>query len=110
MLKEYDVSRTGGMSSYISKFHAFLAPAVPSCHPVALPAPCCQHCAVFSPGQSGLPCCDNPLQAASPLLTQPSGCYNVATKQLLHTEGRMPFPDRIERTLELPHPPSAVWA
>jgi uncharacterized protein YndB with AHSA1/START domain len=25
-------------------------------------------------------------------------------------EGRMAFPDRIERTLELAHPPAAVWA
>src|SRR5690348_9755079 len=34
----------------------------------------------------------------------------VATVQLLHVEDVMGFPDRIERTVELAHPPSTVWA
>jgi uncharacterized protein YndB with AHSA1/START domain len=43
-------------------------------------------------------------------LTQPVGCYKVATSRLLLTEDIMGFPDRIERTLELAHPPAKVWA
>ncbi|GLY07007.1 hypothetical protein Acsp01_73860 [Actinoplanes sp. NBRC 101535] len=34
-------------------------------------------------------------------LSQPISCYTV---------GDMAFPDRIERTLHLPHPPEKVWA
>jgi uncharacterized protein YndB with AHSA1/START domain len=33
---------------------------------------------------------------------QPSGCYLL--------EGIMAFPDRIERTVEVAHPPEKVWA
>jgi uncharacterized protein YndB with AHSA1/START domain len=34
----------------------------------------------------------------------------VATERLLLTEVVMGFPDRIERTVELAHPPAKVWA
>src|SRR5579859_3048552 len=45
------------------------------------------------------------------ILTQPFGCYIIATVRLLHQmEAVMGFPDRIERTVELAHPPGRVWA
>src|SRR5260370_39819802 len=34
----------------------------------------------------------------------------MATSRLLVTEALMTFPDRIERTIELAHPPNRVWA
>src|SRR5690348_6035022 len=43
-------------------------------------------------------------------LTQPIGCYMLATDWLLHEEAAMGFPDRIERSVELAHPPAKVWA
>jgi uncharacterized protein YndB with AHSA1/START domain len=43
-------------------------------------------------------------------LTQLSGCHIVATNQLLFLEAVMAFPDRIERTVQVAHPPGAVWA
>jgi uncharacterized protein YndB with AHSA1/START domain len=45
-----------------------------------------------------------------PELTQSTSCYNLATVQLLLTGGFMGFPDRIERIVEIAHPPSTVWA
>jgi uncharacterized protein YndB with AHSA1/START domain len=48
--------------------------------------------------------------AIEPELTQPSGCYNIAINQLLYEEAAMGFPDRIERTVEIAHPPAKVWA
>jgi hypothetical protein len=44
------------------------------------------------------------------LLTQPFGCYMMATLRLLPVGVVMGFPDRIERTVELAHPPDTVWA
>src|SRR5260221_13915196 len=44
------------------------------------------------------------------LLTQPNGCHMIATVRLLLAGGVMAFPDRIERTVELAHPPAKVWA
>jgi uncharacterized protein YndB with AHSA1/START domain len=35
-------------------------------------------------------------------MVQPNGCY--------HGEAALGFPDRIERTVQLAHPPGAVWA
>src|SRR6201996_3156705 len=43
-------------------------------------------------------------------LTQPNGCHIIATSQLLYEEAVMGFPDRIERTVEIAHPPAKVWA
>ena len=39
-------------------------------------------------------------------------CHTVATVRLLFhlLEGVMGFPDRIERTVEIAHPPDQVWA
>src|ERR1700728_3550838 len=42
-------------------------------------------------------------------LTQLTGCHKVATNQLLFMEVVMGFPDRIERTMQLAHPPAKVW-
>jgi uncharacterized protein YndB with AHSA1/START domain len=50
-------------------------------------------------------------------LTQPIGCHNLGNQVVAisgnpheETEAVMGFPDRIERTLELAHPPAKVWA
>jgi uncharacterized protein YndB with AHSA1/START domain len=42
-------------------------------------------------------------------LTQLTGCHKIATNQLLFMEVVMGFPDRIERTMQLAHPPAKVW-
>jgi uncharacterized protein YndB with AHSA1/START domain len=43
-------------------------------------------------------------------LTQLNSCHNIATVQLLLVEVLVGFPDRIERTVEVAHPPAKVWA
>src|SRR5919112_4188381 len=56
---------------------------------------------------------ETPLPPVTPVLTaltQPSGCHTVATQRLLLMEAHMAFPDCIERTVDIPRPPAAVWA
>jgi uncharacterized protein YndB with AHSA1/START domain len=43
-------------------------------------------------------------------LTQPADCHTIATNLLAIAEAVVGFPDRIERTVELAHPPGVVWA
>ncbi|HET9520980.1 MAG TPA: SRPBCC domain-containing protein [Candidatus Limnocylindrales bacterium] len=45
-------------------------------------------------------------------MTQPTGCDTLFSNHMVATrqEAQMSFPDRIERTLEIAHPPARVWA
>src|SRR5882724_7798071 len=117
MLREYDVSHAVGMSSYISNFPHFpgfrrflrfahrpgTIISVPPGRRIACPAT-----SWSLTGRPARPAIRPARPAIRPArhppsgeLTQPFGCYRVATDRLLYTEDHMPFPDRIERTVEL---------
>src|SRR4051794_29578978 len=50
-------------------------------------------------------------RASPPRLTQLTGCHRISSNQRVATEeAGMGFPDRIERTVEIARPPTAVWA
>src|SRR6476646_3395380 len=65
---------------------------------------------LLTPGRRGSP---SPIARFEGGLTQPDGCYTLLRNRRVAIRSRryeMGFPDQIERTVEIAHPPAMVWA